>query len=255
MTRARELAATLLGFLVLWFTLDRSAALLGSTRGEFGLVVLALVLAVAIGCESVLSRRPPIEAAVMLGLRWPTSGALAMTLAISLVLVTYFPAFTAATGAQLHPLPGAGLLALGMLAQGGVAEEVVFRGFVFRRLRAGRTFWHAAWLAAAPFAAVHALLFLQLDWPIALASLLLAVSMSFPLAWLFERSNGSVLAPAILHGVTQVGIKLVDAGEHLAPLALGWMALCAAAPWIVFLLRPQSTEHASSSADASGAAR
>jgi len=48
------------------------------------------------------------------------------------------------------------MLALGMFAQGGIAEEVVFRGFLFRRLRITRTFWRAACLAAVPFVIVHA---------------------------------------------------------------------------------------------------
>jgi membrane protease YdiL (CAAX protease family) len=234
------MGGTLLGFVLLWLLLDRLAATLGSTRGEAGLLVLALVFAAAVACECVLSQQKPGAAASALGLRWPKRAALVWTLVLAAGLLAYFPVFAMATGARLELLPGAALLAIGMIAQGGLAEEVVFRGFVFRRFRVGRTFWRAALLASIPFIAVHTLLFREFEFAIALTSLLLAVSMSFPLAWLFERSGGSVLAPAILHGVVQAGIKVVDAGEHFPLLALGWIGLCAIAPWSLFLLLPSA---------------
>lgn len=235
-TARAGMGATLLGFILLWLLLDRSAAALGSTRGEAGFVVLALVLAAAVLCECVLSSQRPGKAALALGLRWPRREAAVWTLALAAILLAYFPIFAMATDARLGLLPGAAALAVGMLAQGGLAEEVVFRGFVFRRFRVGRKFWRAASLAAVPFATIHALLFWQFDFAIAFSSLVLAVSMSFPMAWIFERSGGSVLAPAILHGVAQAGIKVVDAGEYFPLLALGWIGLCAVAPWSLFLL-------------------
>lgn len=241
-----DVAKTLFGFSLLWLLLDGSAAALGSTRGEFGVIVCALVVVAAVACECILSRRRVAEAASALGLRGTNFRALLWTLALSAGLLMYFPIFAAATNARLELVPGAALLAFGMFAQGGIAEEVVFRGFVFRRFREVRTFWRAALLSAAPFVAVHSLLFLQFEFAIALASLLLAVSMSFPLAWLFERGRGSVLAPALLHGVVQAGIKTIDAGDDFALLALGWIALSATAPWIVFLLplsKADMTEH------------
>lgn len=233
-----DLAPTLLGFAVLWLLLDRSAAALGSTRGESGLIVCALVVGAAVTCESVLSRRGVGEAFSALGLRWPARNAWIGTAAMSAVLLMYFPTFAAVTGAELEVLPGAAVLVFGMFLQGGVAEEVVFRGFVFRRLRISRLFWRAALLSAAPFVGVHALMLLHMDLSIALTSLLLAVSISFPLAWLFEHGGRSVFAPAILHGVVQAGIKVIDAGDDFALLALGWIALCTTLPWVLFLVLP-----------------
>jgi membrane protease YdiL (CAAX protease family) len=238
LTALRADAPTLAVFVLLWLLLDRIAAASGSLRGEYGLVVCAVVLVAAVAGESFLSRAGPLQALSSLGLRAPEPRALAWTLALAVGLLLFYPVFAAVTGAKLALLPDALLLAVGMFAQGGVAEEVVFRGFLFRRLRAGRTFWQTALYAAVPFVAVHALLFLTLDFPVALAALLLALSMSFPLAWLFERSGGSVWPPAIVHAVAQGSIKLVDAGEHFPVLALAWMALCATAPWLFFLMRP-----------------
>jgi membrane protease YdiL (CAAX protease family) len=189
-----------------------------------------------------LAWRSPANAAAALGLRalsWPALGA---ALALSALLLSYFPIFAFATGTTVSLRIDAAVLAIGIFAQGGIAEETVFRGFLFRRLREGRSFWRATALATVPFVGVHALLFLSLDFTIALASILLALSLSFPLAWLFEASGGSVLPPAIIHAVVQGAIKLVEVGDGFSILALGWIGLSAVAPWALFLLRPSSLE-------------
>jgi membrane protease YdiL (CAAX protease family) len=129
----------------------------------------------------------------------------------------------------------------GLFAQGGIAEEVVFRGYLFRHFRAGRGFWPAACLSAIPFVAVHLTLFASLDFAVALASLLVALSLSFPFAWLFERAGNSIWPPAILHFAVQGSIKPVDAdGAGFLHLAIGWMILSAVAPWILLLMPGRS---------------
>jgi membrane protease YdiL (CAAX protease family) len=233
----REPLATMLCFVLIWLLLDRSAALLGSFRGEAGVAVCALVLAAAFECEHSLSRWPLREVAAVLGLKAPDLRALVWTLALVGALLLFYPAYSAATGTALTAIPNAAFLALGMFAQGGIAEEVLVRGFLFRRLRTGRPFWRAAWLAAIPFVAAHALLFLTLDFPLALASLLLSLSLSFPLAWLFELSGGSIWPPTIVHAVAQSSIKLVEPGEQFLGMAMVWMILSALVPWALFLLR------------------
>ena len=70
-------------------------------------------------------------------------------------------------------------------------------------------------------------------------ALLLAVSLSFPLAWLFECGGNSVWLPAIVHAVVQASIKLVVVEEAaFQTMAIGWMAISAIAPWLLFALRP-----------------
>ena len=51
----------------------------------------------------------------------------------------------------------------GLFAQAGIAEELLFRGYLFGHLREGRSFWRAALLSMPPFLAVHLLLFFQMD--------------------------------------------------------------------------------------------
>jgi membrane protease YdiL (CAAX protease family) len=234
------LAPTFLCFVLLWAALDRTADLLGSTRGEWGLLICGLVLGAALVCEWTLSRpRGDVRRTLgALGLRAPSAGAIIWALSLGALLLLFFPLFAAVTHAPLRLYADAPALAIGIFAQGGFAEELVFRGFLFRRLRVGRSFWRAASLAAIPFAAVHALLFFTLDAPVALAALTLSLSMSFPLAWLFERAGGAIWPPAIVHAVAQGAIKLVEAGDGFPSLALAWMGLCAIAPWLVFFLRP-----------------
>jgi membrane protease YdiL (CAAX protease family) len=240
----REMIITLLGFVVLWALLDRAAALLGSLRGEAGLAVCAIVLGAAVVIERVVAKRRPKQALEVLGLGAPDARAWWASLALVAALLCFYPLFAFAAHASLTLRPGAPALMLGMFAQGGIAEEVVFRGFLFRRLRERRGFWRAAVLASIPFAAVHAVLFFTLDFPVALASVLLALSLSFPLAWLFERSGGSIWPPAIVHAVVQGSIKVVDAGTAFTSMAIAWMVIGALAPWLLFLLKEEHPQRA-----------
>lgn len=237
MAQARRLSFLVLGFVALWLLLDRSAALLGSFRGERGLIVCAIVLVAAVLVERLLSRAAPWQALRDLGLRAPHASATVWGVVICAGMLCYYPAFAAVTGAQLRLRPDALGLLPGLFAQGGVAEEAVFRGFLFRRMREGRTFWRAAFAAAIPFIAVHLLLFLSMDAIVATAAVLLAVSISFPLAWLFERSGGSLWMPALVHFVVQGSIKIVEAPpENFLALATGWMLIGGLAPWLFFLV-------------------
>lgn len=237
-----SLVTVLAGFVVLWLLLDRSATWFGSFRGEAGLAVCALVLVAAVAWEIAITRQGPVRALTSLGLQRPPLTILVATLVLSIALLCFFPLYAVATGASLALVDGWPWLLLGMFAQGGIAEETVFRGFLFRHFRQGRTFWRAAALSAIPFTAVHLPLFASLDFVVALASVLVAVSLSLPFAWLFERAGTSILPPALLHTVVQASIKLVETdATSFQGMAIGWMALSATTPWLVFLIRPKGS--------------
>lgn len=232
-----RIAKILLWFVPLWLVLDQSARHLGSFRGEWGIAVAALTLLAAIAVEKLSAGSPPREALAALGLRKPGRMPLLAAVAITLLLVCFFPAYSYFAGTGIALLPGWPLLALGMFAQGGVAEEAIFRGFVFRRLRERSAFWPAAAASTIPFFLVHALLFFELDPAAAAASLLLALVLSFPLAWLFEASGNSLWPPAIVHFAIQAPIKLVVVSEAAFPLmALWWMGNAAAVACLLFLI-------------------
>ncbi len=111
----------------------------------------------------------------------------------------------------------------------------------FGHLRRGRSFWRAATISMLPFVAVHVFLFFTMPWPIALAAVLLAVALSFPLAHLFEVGGATIWAPALLHFVIQGTVKVVvvsDEGSWAFPLV--WMAASGLVPWLSLIVaRPQ----------------
>ena len=138
----------------------------------------------------------------------------------------------------LRLLPGWGWMLPGLFAQAGIAEEVLFRGFLFRYVRIGRSFWRAALLSMVPFVGVHLLLFWTMPWPVALAALLLSVIISFPLARLYELGGNTIWAPALLHFVVQGAIKVVNLAEGAESFAIGWMIASAVVPLLIFVRYP-----------------
>jgi membrane protease YdiL (CAAX protease family) len=127
---------------------------------------------------------------------------------------------------------------LGLFAQGGIAEELVFRGYLFGHLREGRSFWRAAGLATIPFFAVHLVLLATMSFPVALAATALSLAISFPLAHLYEISGRSIWPPAILHFIVQGAIKLVVVPDsEMMPMAVAWMVLAGTAPYLLFFIR------------------
>lgn len=231
-----DLTRTTLCFVLIWLLFDRLASALGSLKGEAGLLVCAIVLSATVACEWVLGRRPLREIAFGLGLRRPHAPALMWTAVLVLAMAAAILVSAGVRGFSLALVPSAAWFALGIFAQGGVAEEVLFRGFLFRRLRATRPFWRAAWVAAIPFVGVHMLLFLTMDFATALAAVLLAVSLSFPLAWLFEASGNSIWPPAIVHAVIQGVPKVVASADAGAGLIITWIAISGTTSWLLLLL-------------------
>ena len=133
--------------------------------------------------------------------------------------------------------PGWISLLPGLFAQAGIAEEVLFRGYLFGHIRRGRTFRRAAALSMAPFVGVHLVLFFTMPWPIAFVSVLLAVVISFPLARLFELGGNTIWAPALLHFVVQATVKVVVFSQGAESFALAWMAASATIPLLVFAVK------------------
>lgn len=213
-----------------------SADALGSDYGQAGLAVAALVLATLFAAERVLFGEPPARAARLLGLGRPHPRGVAAAAGVCLLLLLVFPAFAAAMGRPLRLDPRWAVLLPGLFAQAGLAEEALFRGYLYRRVRRGRSFWRAVAAASVPFVAVHLVLFLALPWPIAAAALLLSALISVPLAHLFELGGGTVWAPALVHFVVQGAIKLVAVEGAGTLLPVVWMAASAILPWLVFLL-------------------
>jgi membrane protease YdiL (CAAX protease family) len=228
-------APLLTGFVVLFLVMQGLAGALNSVRGEAGLVVAAATVGAALLATRLAFAPTWMESVKALGLGAPRMKGVAVAIALCLLLLCVIPFHLTVRGGAAGFYPNAAWLALGVFAQAGVAEETVFRGFLYGHIRRSHPFWRAALISMAPFAAVHLMLFATMPWPIALAALLLSVVVSFPLARLYDLGGGTVWAPALAHAVVQGGVKLVVIQDPSFPIV--WMAAGALLPWLVFVVR------------------
>ena len=217
---------------------EASARALGSDRGQAGVLVAIVVILSTVVVDRWLLGEPFRGALRRLGLGLPDRRGVLGALVPCVLLLLVVPVYLLVTEASWSLYPEWTRLLPGLFAQAGLAEEVLFRGFLFRHLRQGRSFLGAATVASVPFVLVHVSLFLTMPWPIATASVLLAVLISFPLAHLFELGGNSIWGPALVHWVVQGVVKiLVVAGEGFG-FPVVWMLASAIIPFVVFAYRP-----------------
>jgi hypothetical protein len=128
------------------------AAGLASDRGQTGILVGAMVVLATIAVQVVLFGQDSRAAVRGLGLGFPTSRGVIAALTIGLLIGLVIPLWCAtcrssSTRAGWDSFPAS-------LPKRG-PEEILFRGYLFRHVRASRPFWRAVLLSLAPFAAVH----------------------------------------------------------------------------------------------------
>jgi len=200
-------------------------------------VAAALVVAATLAVQRLLFSQSVRLAAVAVGLGRPRAKGLVAAGGIGLMLLCIVPLFARATSGSVDLVPGWAALVPGLFAQAGVAEETLFRGYLFGRLRRGRSFWQAASVSMLPFVGVHVFLFFTMPWPIALAAVLLAVAISFPLAHLFEVGGATIWAPALLHFVVQGTVKIVVmSGDSVSLFPIAWIAASGVVPMFALLV-------------------
>ena len=115
----------------------------------------------------------------------------------------------------------------------GIGEEIVFRGFAFRHLRTGRSFWRAAGLSALLFSSVHLAHLIKGVSPEILTnmtiSILFSAFMGFSFACLYEYGGNSLWGCALLHVTIDSGnwfANAPDAGLN-APYLIMMLGLTA----------------------------
>ncbi|NOT47979.1 MAG: CPBP family intramembrane metalloprotease [Acidobacteria bacterium] len=240
----KVLGIRLIGGLVGVFAVFQwTAATLESNRGEYGVAVGLVVVAAILFVQRVLFCSSVTEAALSLGLGLPNARSIAVTAVICILMFSSFLLFVYQTESSFSFYPGWQGLVPGLFFQAGIAEETLFRGYLFGHMRQRYTFWKAAIFAAAPFTAVHLILFFSLDWALAAASILLSVAISFPLSKLFELGGRTIWAPAILHFVVQAIPKLIvfEGGEG-ATFPLVWIGTALFLSFLVFLVPARENE-------------
>ncbi|GAA4939318.1 CAAX prenyl protease-like protein [Actinomycetospora succinea] len=210
---ARAWLRFLVGFAVLWAVLQGAASLDPSAR--WGLAVLAVVLVVGLVVERVLSAAPPRVALRSLGFGRPAPRALLLGAVVSGVVLLVFPLAAALDIGPITLRPGWPWLVVGAFALHGLAEELVWRGFAFRRLRAGRSFPRAAVWTMPLVAATHVPILVTSGVAVGLGAMAVAAVTSVPFAYLFETGRGTLWAPALVHTAID-SFKLVE----IAPAAV-----------------------------------
>ena len=187
----------LAGFTVLCGVLLGTSAV--DATGRWGLAILAAVLITAVAVEMLQHKVSAAVALRRVGLGRPDGRALIVAAAVSGVVLLVFPLTSAVSGDAVQLRPDWLWLLLGIFAFHGLAEELVWRGFTFRRLREGRSFWSATWWTMPLIALSHLPIVLTLGPAIGIGAMAVAAVTSIPLAHLYETGRGTIWAPAMVH--------------------------------------------------------
>jgi membrane protease YdiL (CAAX protease family) len=148
---------------------------------------------------------------------------------IAIVILGYFAVSRIWAGAfQLSPHWQTAVIKF--FLEAGFAEEVVFRGFLFRKLRASRSFLRAATLSGIVFGATHLINLVNGLTPDVVIGTAISVTfgflMTYPFAALFEIGGGSLLGGVIFHlAIDSVNFfGDLDAGAMLGCLAVAFVS-------------------------------
>lgn len=247
----RNISLILIGcavmFTILQIGVTWLAGLLDQTWAA--LIVTALMIVVGLLFERLFFKRDAAQGLNALGYGQPNPRAVLVAAIIGLIMLAFFPIFSAVTGAQISLKADWLWIILGAIALNGIGEETLFRGYVFGGLRkeAGLSFRRAGFVSMIIFAAVHLLLFIGNPFFVGLLGTLVAVSAAFPMAHLFERGNNTIWAPAVLHVATHA-IRFVDIPESHYLTAVGiWLLMQIGMVFLVYaflgnLLKPLRSE-------------
>jgi len=160
---------------------------------------------------------------------------------LAVVIQGVYPLVGVITGAALTLKPGWPWLVLGIFAFHGLAEELVWRGYAFGRLRRGRSFG-AAVVATIPLvAATHLPVIVTSGLTVGVAAMLVAAITSLPLAHLFERGRNTIWAPAVVHtGIdTFKLVTIPDGARQVFSLTLAAISLAVPLLALAYRARPR----------------
>ena len=235
------LLSILAGFGLIYAVHATTTSLTNSLYGEYGLLACGLVLATALVIERLMHGRSPVAALCALGLGRPTGRTLGAGALIALAMAATGMIYVLANGRSLALRDGWVWLAIGLVAQYGIAEETIFRGYLFGHLRASRSFRRALLISTLAFAAAHLPLLATNGLPMAVGAISLSVISSLPFVWLYER-GGTIWAPVIVHAAAHAP-KLLAPGTLDMTAELVWIGVVMVVPYLAFLFfRPTPME-------------
>jgi membrane protease YdiL (CAAX protease family) len=188
----------LLGFFSLWGALYASGAAQGGGVA-YGLLALSLTGAVAALWEHFAFATPARALLGSLGFGRPTGRSLLMGAAVSAAVLTFYPGYVLVSGTELTLRSDWLWLAIGLFAYHGLAEELVWRGYAFRRLRQGRSFGAAIVRTMPLIAITHVPIVITNGPAVGLFAITVAVVTCLPFGYLWERGGQTIWAAAMLH--------------------------------------------------------
>ncbi|MCW0212002.1 MAG: CPBP family intramembrane metalloprotease [Pseudonocardia sp.] len=196
----------LVGFLVLWAALAGTSALDPTAR--WGPAILLVVVVASLAVSRFLYRLPPRDAVRVLGLGRPRGRSLAVSAVVSALVLLVWPTAMALSGVPIPLRPDWPVVLVGMFALHGLAEEMVWRGYVFRLLAQGRTFWRAVGWSMPLIAVTHVPILVASGPAIGIGAMLVAAVTSIPFSRLYVMGGATLWAPALLHAAID-SFKLV----------------------------------------------
>ena len=186
---------------------------------------------------SLIKKEPLAQSFRNVGFGVPNWRVTGVAIGISAAMLAFFPLYSNLTNIHLPLQSNWTWILLGIIAGVGIAEETLFRGYVFNFLREKRAFRKAATLSMILFGAMHLLLLLWLPLPIAIAAIILAIIAAYPTAYLFETGNRTIWPSAILH-TTALATNLFEIPVELTvSLSLLWIGVVVVGLFMVFAAR------------------
>ena len=186
-----------------------------------------------VAVEWVLYRVRPVEALRSIGLGRPQWRGLLLAAVVSGLVLLVYPLYAAVSGSAMSLVPGWFWVLVGVFAFHGVAEELVWRGFAFRRLREGRSFWTAVWWTMPLIAVTHLPIVFTVDPVVGIGAMVVAAVTSIPFSYLYETGGRTVWAPALLHTAIDSFKLLVIPAAAVSTFSLLLVAVSIVVPLLV----------------------
>jgi len=175
----------------------------GFTSGEIvvSFAIPLAFLALPVVLEVLLYKKNVSQALSDIGLTRFSWTGIRIAVTFLIPLLAFFPLFSLLTNTPLTAQPNWQWLILNALLVNGLAEETMMRGFVFRHLREGRSFWRAATLSTAYFAAYHLVLIFTAGPLLGIIGVVIAIPAGFLTAYIYVRGEYTILGPGLGHAV------------------------------------------------------
>ena len=200
-------------------------------------LVFSVVLITLLCLEYWISGTSVLSTLKNIGFRKTSGQILFSAILISVALLAVYPLFGYFFHTRIELMQNWQWNAIGLALTGGLTEEMLFRGFLFGKLRRQLSFRRAVLISTLVFSMAHLLLFTYMSWPIALFSTILAIGLSFPFAYMFEQGGNALWAPALVHTVIRtIGMVFTTDEKHYMTLTMVWISACLLVPNFILLL-------------------